>query len=61
RQGPHDVKPLLEVTNRVHKHLEQFDLLLQGHPTVTAILARLSLQFENAKEERDCKTPKFHS
>ncbi|MCI64774.1 hypothetical protein A2U01_0086032, partial [Trifolium medium] len=26
-----------------------------GHPTVATILARLSLQFENTKEERDSR------
>ncbi|MCI52961.1 hypothetical protein A2U01_0074207, partial [Trifolium medium] len=41
------------MANRVYKHFEEFDLLLQGHPTVTTILAQLSLQFENAKKERD--------
>ncbi|MCI64285.1 hypothetical protein A2U01_0085543, partial [Trifolium medium] len=49
------VKPLFEVANRVYEHLEQFDLLLQGYPTVTTILARLLLQFENVKEERDSR------
>ncbi|MCI33679.1 hypothetical protein A2U01_0054896, partial [Trifolium medium] len=53
RQGPYNVKPLFKVTNRIHKHFEQFDLLLQGYPTVTAIFARLSLQLKNTKEERD--------
>ncbi|MCI53602.1 hypothetical protein A2U01_0074849, partial [Trifolium medium] len=39
----------------VYKHLEQLKLLLQGHPAETAIPALLTLQFENAKEERDSR------